>query len=227
MLRSMRMVNLCVYSLLVLFSLPCIHSFFHSPSSSMCEKKGLLSPFLTQKEVKMQFSSLVPQNTKGRNMEMRVSSHNNGKFPGGNSILSQNVNNMNENDQPSVVYVANLPYAATVEEIEQFFSSCGPVVDVKIIRDQYTKRSKGYCFVKFSEAIHATVAIEQFNGKDFMGRSITCRPAFRSGGYTSSRSTTNNQDEVDISADFSMETNNIIEDDDELDESYTEEDMGK
>jgi len=165
------------------------------------------------------------RNEKKRNqLTMRVSPHNNGKFPGGNSILSQNVNNMNENDQPTVVYVANLPYAATAEEVEQFFSSCGPVVDVKIIRDQYTKRSKGYCFVKFAEAIHATVAIDQANGKDFMGRAITCRPAFRSGAYSSSRPADEN-DNLEPSYD-NVEPNYDNEEDGNMDmEVEDDEDM--
>lgn len=199
MFRTLMKSNLFVGTLLLFFSLPSLYAFFHP--NSINEKRSLTFPSFVQKQEKIQDFSLAPQSKKGRDLTMRVSSHNNGKFPGGNSILSQNVNNMKDNDQPSVVYVANLPYAATVEEIEQFFSSCGPVVDVKIIRDQYTKRSKGYCFIKFSEAIHATVAIEQFNGKDFMGRAVTCRPAFRSGGYTSSRNTDDSNDSMQMKDD--------------------------
>ena len=132
-----------LFILFILLSLPCFYAFF-LPSS-------LPSP-ATKTPIRTQVGGpMVPgvspmhiqqQKQRRNQLTMRVSSHNNGKFPGGNSILSTNKNNMADNDQPSVVYVANLPYAATVEEIEQFFSSCGPVVDVKIIRDQYTKRSK-------------------------------------------------------------------------------------
>ena len=88
---------------------------------------------------------------------------------------------------------------------------------MKIIRDQYTKRSKGYCFIKFSEAIHATVAIEEFNGKDFMGRAVTCRPAFRSGGYSSSSRATNYDHDNDNNNDYDNNVQIGLEDDDDFD----------
>lgn len=49
------------------------------------------------------------------------------------------------------VYVGNLPYDTTKEEIEDFFSSCGEVGDVRIITDRETDRSKGFGFVTFND----------------------------------------------------------------------------
>ena len=49
------------------------------------------------------------------------------------------------------VYIGNLPYTVTKEEIEDFFSDCGEVGDVRIITDRETDRSKGFGFVTFND----------------------------------------------------------------------------
>jgi cold-inducible RNA-binding protein len=49
------------------------------------------------------------------------------------------------------VYIGNLPYTATREEIEDFFSDCGEVGEVRIITDRETDRSKGFGFVTFND----------------------------------------------------------------------------
>ena len=48
------------------------------------------------------------------------------------------------------VYIGNLPYNATDEEIRDFFSDCGEIGDIRIITDRETDRSKGFGFVTFN-----------------------------------------------------------------------------
>lgn len=50
-------------------------------------------------------------------------------------------------------------------------------MDAKIILDRETGRSKGFGFVRFSEPIHATAALEHLNGKDLKGRPVRVQPA--------------------------------------------------
>lgn len=70
------------------------------------------------------------------------------------------------------VYVGNLPYRTTEEEMKEFFGEAGTVTDVRIIRDKETNRSKGFGFVSFDSEEGVTKAIEVLNGKDFGGRPI-------------------------------------------------------
>jgi RNA recognition motif-containing protein len=75
--------------------------------------------------------------------------------------------------------VSNLPYAATVEDVEDFAAQAGTPLNVKIITDRETGRSKGYGFVSFADPLEATYAIERLNGAQLMGRPITVRPAIK------------------------------------------------
>ena len=70
------------------------------------------------------------------------------------------------------IYVGNLPYTSSEDEMKEFFGEVGTVVDARIIRDRETNRSKGFGFVTFETEEAMTKAIEKFNGADFGGRSI-------------------------------------------------------
>ncbi len=71
------------------------------------------------------------------------------------------------------LYVGNLPYAATEEQVKTHFSQAGTVKSVALIIDRATGRPKGFGFVEMATAEQAQTAISMFNGKDFMGRVIT------------------------------------------------------
>lgn len=71
------------------------------------------------------------------------------------------------------LYVGNLPYAASEEDIKTHFSKAGTVTSVALIVDRATNRAKGFGFVEMSSAEEAQKAINMFNGQDFMGRAIT------------------------------------------------------
>ena len=79
--------------------------------------------------------------------------------------------------------VSNLPFDASVEELQAFASQAGEVVSVKIIVDKETGRSKGYGFVVFTEALGATYALERLDGMEMGGRPLKLRPAIRKAPY--------------------------------------------
>jgi len=74
----------------------------------------------------------------------------------------------------SKLYVGNLPFSATEEELKECFSACGEVQSVKIITDRETGRSRGFCFVEMD---NAEAAIAELNGKEMDGRRITVSEA--------------------------------------------------
>jgi RNA recognition motif-containing protein len=74
------------------------------------------------------------------------------------------------------VYVGNLPFKTTEEDLANLFSEVGTVESVSIIIDRETGRSKGFGFVTM-DADDADKAIEQFNGFQFGGRPLTVNEA--------------------------------------------------
>jgi RNA recognition motif-containing protein len=75
-----------------------------------------------------------------------------------------------------VLYVGNLPFTATEEEVRTMYSEFGAVNSVKIIKDKETGRSRGFCFVEMEDDA-ALKAIEGTNGKDYSGRSLRVNEA--------------------------------------------------
>lgn len=74
------------------------------------------------------------------------------------------------------VYVGNLPFSATEEEVESLFSQHGSVDNVKLISDRDTGRPRGFGFVEMDEA-GASAAIEALNGADMGGRPLRVNQA--------------------------------------------------
>ncbi|CAI4230899.1 unnamed protein product [Auanema sp. JU1783] len=70
------------------------------------------------------------------------------------------------------VYVGNIPYQTTTDEIGNFFSQAGQVVNVRIIYDRDSGRSKGFGFCEFADEAGAQNAVDRLNGQDFNGRCI-------------------------------------------------------
>lgn len=85
----------------------------------------------------------------------------------------------------SKLYVGNLPYSATEDELNSIFSSAGAVTSVAIIKDRETGRSKGFAFIEMASADDAQKAITQLNGRDMGGRDLRvsiARPREEGGG---------------------------------------------
>jgi RNA recognition motif-containing protein len=74
------------------------------------------------------------------------------------------------------VYVGNLPFRTTEDELASLFGQVGAVESVSIIIDRETGRSKGFGFVSMSDE-DAEKAIAQFNGYQFSGRPLTVNEA--------------------------------------------------
>jgi RNA recognition motif-containing protein len=83
------------------------------------------------------------------------------------------------------LYVGNLPWTATEDDLRELFSTIGEVQSANLILDRETKRSRGFAFVEMSQE-DAERAISQLNGKDFQGRDLRINEAQekprRSGG---------------------------------------------
>ncbi|MFA6617481.1 MAG: RNA-binding protein [Candidatus Neomarinimicrobiota bacterium] len=70
------------------------------------------------------------------------------------------------------IYVGNLPYGTTDEDIKSLFSEFGEVSSVNIIKDRMTGNSKGFGFVEMENDDEGQKAIEEINGKELQGRSL-------------------------------------------------------
>jgi RNA recognition motif-containing protein len=76
------------------------------------------------------------------------------------------------------LYVGNLDYSVRNDDLKQYFSEAGEIVDAVVILDKnFNDRSKGFGFVEFAKEEDAKKAIELFNGKDFKGRNIVVNEA--------------------------------------------------
>jgi cold-inducible RNA-binding protein len=78
---------------------------------------------------------------------------------------------------PSKLYVGNLAYSVTGEDLQQLFSQAGKVESVAVISDKFSGQSKGFGFVEMASAADASKAIETLNGADLKGRNIKVNEA--------------------------------------------------
>jgi RNA recognition motif-containing protein len=75
------------------------------------------------------------------------------------------------------LYVGNLSFQTSGEDLQQLFAQAGTVESVSIIEDRETGRSRGFGFVEMSTNEEGAAAIAQFNGKEVNGRSLTVNEA--------------------------------------------------
>ena len=94
---------------------------------------------------------------------------------------------MSENNK---LYVGNLPFASTAQDLEALFGQVGTVNVVEIIFDKFTGRSRGFAFVTMGNGDEAQKGVERFHGHEMDGRALAvniARPreerAPRSGGF--------------------------------------------
>ena len=84
------------------------------------------------------------------------------------------------------IYVGNLSYNVTQDQLEGLFKEFGKVESAKIIMDRYSGRSKGFGFVEMPDNSEADQAIKALNGKFIEDRNIKVNPA-NPGGKRSKR----------------------------------------
>ena len=75
------------------------------------------------------------------------------------------------------LFVGNLPFSVTDQELSDLFSKTGTVVSAAVIVDKYNNRSKGFGFVEMSTEEEAQKTIDTLNGQDVEGRNITVSEA--------------------------------------------------
>jgi len=75
------------------------------------------------------------------------------------------------------IYVGNLSYNVTADDLKTMFSEFGEVESSKIITDKFSGRSKGFGFVEMPSNSEADQAIKALNGKPMDGRAIKVNPA--------------------------------------------------
>ena len=75
------------------------------------------------------------------------------------------------------IYISNLPFTATEEDLAQLFHPYGEIASVRLITDRYTGRSRGFGFVEMPDATEAHEAITDLNGTAVGGRTLTVSEA--------------------------------------------------
>ncbi len=83
------------------------------------------------------------------------------------------------------IYVGNLSFDTSKEELQRLFESHGNVTGVNVVEDQYTGKPRGFAFVEMASKEEATAAIQALNEKTVNGRPLTvneARPRTTGGG---------------------------------------------
>ncbi len=84
------------------------------------------------------------------------------------------------------LFIGNLPFGATEEDINSLFSQSGVTADsVQVMRDKFSGKSRGFGFAEIKDADAANQVINACNGRDLMGRALVvneARPSVPNGG---------------------------------------------
>jgi RNA recognition motif-containing protein len=75
------------------------------------------------------------------------------------------------------LYVGNLPFNTTENELQELFSQAGAVQEVMLMQDKFTGKSRGFAFVTMGSDADAQKAIAEINGKNLEGRPLTVNEA--------------------------------------------------
>ncbi len=75
------------------------------------------------------------------------------------------------------IYVGNIPYTLSEDELKDLFEAHGEVASARIINDRETGRSKGFGFVNMPDNGDAETAIQEMNGADYKGRPLRVNEA--------------------------------------------------
>ncbi len=75
------------------------------------------------------------------------------------------------------IYVGNLPFSSTENQVRELFESFGIVNSIHLISDRYTGRPRGFGFVEMQKEEQAAAAIESLDGSEFNGRTLIVNKA--------------------------------------------------
>ena len=75
------------------------------------------------------------------------------------------------------IYVGNLTFDASEDDVREAFATFGAVESVKLIMDRETGRPRGFAFITMTDSSEANTAIESLNGTELLGRELRVREA--------------------------------------------------
>jgi RNA recognition motif-containing protein len=75
------------------------------------------------------------------------------------------------------IYIANIPFKASEQELRELFEQYGEVSSAKIVMDKETQRSRGFGFVEMTDNANASEAIKKLNGASFLGKDLLVNEA--------------------------------------------------
>lgn len=75
------------------------------------------------------------------------------------------------------IYVGNLSFEVTDEDLQQAFSAFGQIASVSVVKDKFTGQSRGFGFVEMPNSAEAQAAIAGLNGKEIKGRALNVNEA--------------------------------------------------
>ena len=78
---------------------------------------------------------------------------------------------------PKKLYVGNLAYSVTNDDLKNLFSQSGAVESVAVVSDKFSGQSKGFAFVEMTDSGEAAASIQSLDGTEFMGRNIKVNEA--------------------------------------------------
>ncbi|RKP25519.1 hypothetical protein SYNPS1DRAFT_9560, partial [Syncephalis pseudoplumigaleata] len=70
------------------------------------------------------------------------------------------------------IYIGGLPYDLSEGDVICIFSQYGEVMDINLMRDQKTGKSRGFCFLKYDDQRSTILAVDNLNGAQILGRTI-------------------------------------------------------
>lgn len=82
------------------------------------------------------------------------------------------MDNQTPQANPKKLFIGNLPYSATEDQLSNVFAPYGEIVDLKIITDKFSGRSKGIAFIEYASEDQAQAAIEGVNETEMDGRKL-------------------------------------------------------
>jgi len=74
---------------------------------------------------------------------------------------------------PNRLFVGNLSYNTTENDLQEYFGQAGAVTSVNLMLDKASGKSRGFAFIELASAEEANKAVEQYHNKEFQGRSLT------------------------------------------------------
>ena len=82
------------------------------------------------------------------------------------------MNGQDPQENPNKLFVGNLPWSTTQDQLQELFAQYGEIVDIHLVTDRMSGRSRGIAFVEFATKEEAQAAIDAANGMELEGRAL-------------------------------------------------------